>query len=227
MGYLRFALLVTVIMFAFTLAACGGSGGNSDNSSNSNGPSGQFDLVEYFFNETLSVVGNSVSYTVNLYNISDGQQVLQYTDKFEKTADNTIYWTTDDLPASTYVITPSTIDETIHSANDEFRESQRYVNVGTEYMNETTDTLLFPQNATCQVVDHHPTIDLTSLTGTFPLATGIYNDVLEINCVTSFVVQGTMQPHTNLTHYFARNVGVIFSEGLLFGLGNVYIVPAL
>ena len=227
MSYLRFEHLVTAIMLAFMLVACGGSGGNSDNSSTSNIPSGQFDLVDYYFNETLSVVSNSVSYTVNLYDSLDGQQVFQDMEKFEKTADDTILWTSDDMPASTFVITSATIEETLHSDNDVLRILQRYVDVGTEYMNKTIDTLLGPQNTTCHVVDHLPAIDLGTLTGTFPLATGIYTDVLEIKCVTSFVVQGTMQPHTNLTHYFARNVGVIFSEGLLFGLGNVYIVPSL
>jgi len=227
MSYLRFGHLVTVIILAFTLVACGGSGGNSDNSSTSNSPSGQFDLVDYYFSETLSVVANSVSYTVNLYDSLDGQQVFQDREKFEKTADDTILWTSDDMPASTFVITSATIEETLHSDNDELRILQRYVDVGTEYLNKTIDTLLGAQNTTCHVVDHHPTVDLSTLTGTYPLAAGIYNDVLEINCVTSFVIHGTLQPHTNLTHYFARNVGVVFSEGLLFGLGNIYIVPAL
>lgn len=227
MIYLRFAQLVIVISLELTLTACGGSGGNSDNSTTTNIPSGQYDLVDYFFSESLSVVSNSVSYMVTFYNKSDGQQVAQYTDKFEKTFDDTIYWTTDDIAASTFVITPSSIEETIHSANDEFRISQRYVNVGSEYMNATTDTLLAPQNATCEVIDHHPSVDLSTLTGTFPLATGIYNDVLEINCVTSFVIQGTTVPHTNLVHYFAKDVGVIFTEGELLGFGNVYMVPAL
>jgi len=227
MSYLRFGHLVIVIMLFPTLAACGGSGGKSDYSSTSNSPSGQYDLVEYLFNESLSVLSNSVSYTVTLYNTSNGLQVFQYTDKYEKTAGDTIFWTTDDTPASTFVITSSTIDETIHSANNELRISQRYVDVGTEYMNEATDTLLGAQNATCQVIEHHPTIDLSTLTGAFPLATGIYNDVLEVKCITSFVVQGTLAPHTNLTHYFARGVGVIFTEGEVLLFGNVYFVPAL
>ncbi|WP_455220894.1 hypothetical protein [Kaarinaea lacus] len=227
MSYLRFGHLVIVIILALTLAACDGSGGNSDNFSTTNDPSGQYDLVDYIFNESLSVLSNSVNYTVTLYDTSDGHQVFQYIEKFEKTADDTIYWTTDDTPASTFVITSSSIDETVHSANDELRISQRYVDVGTEYMNETTDTLVGAQNATCQVVNHHPTIDLSTLTGTFPLASGIYNDVLEVKCITGFVVQATLAPHTNLTHYFAKGVGLIFTEGELLLFGNVYIVPAL
>jgi hypothetical protein len=227
MSYLRFAHLLVVIMLELTLSACGGSGDNTDNSSTANNPSGQYDLVDYLFNESLSVVSNSVSYMVTFYDTSDGHQVLQYTDKFEKTFDDTIYWTTDDVAASTFVITSSSIEETIHSANDEFRISQRYVNVGTEYMNETADTLLAPQNATCQVIDHHPSIDLSTLTGAFPLAAGIYNDVLEVKCITGFVVQGTNVPHTNLTHYFAKGVGIIFTEGDLLLFGNVYLIPAL
>jgi hypothetical protein len=227
MSYLRFGNLVIVITLGVTLVACGGSGGNADNFSTNNNPSGQFDLVEYFFNESLSIVSDSISYMVTFYNTSAGNQVLQYTEKYEKTFDDTIYWTIDATPASTFIITASSIEETIHSANDDLRISQRYVDVGAEYMNETTDTLLGPQNATCQVIEHHPTIDLGTLTGAFPLATGIYNDVFEVNCVTAFIVQGTSVPHTNLTHYFARGVGIVFSVGDVMLFGNVYIVPAL
>jgi len=227
MSYIRFGSLAVIFMFELTLAACGGSGSNSDNTSTADTLSGQYDLVDYLFNETLSVLSNSVSYTVTFYNISDGQQVLQYTDKFEKTADDTIYWTSNDVPAGTFVITPTTIDETVHSANDDLRISQRYVDVGTEYMNKTTDTLLGPQNASCQVVEHHSTIDLGTLTGIFPVATGIYNDVLQIECITGFVTQGAVAPHTILTHYFAKGAGLIFSQGQLLLLGNVYMVPAI
>lgn len=227
MSYSRFGNLVIVIMLGLTLAACGGSGGNTNNSSTSNNLSNQYDLVDYLFSESLSVVANSVSYTINVYATAGGHQLIQYTDKFEKTYDDTIYWTTDDIAASTYIITSTSIEETVHSANDELRISQRHVDVGTVYMNETTETFIGPQNATCQVTEHHTTIDLSNLTGTFPLATGIYNDVLEVNCITGFVIQGTTVPHTNLVHYFAKDVGVIFTEGELLGFGDVFIIPGL
>lgn len=227
MSYLRIARLVIILAIELTLAACNESGDNSDNSTTTNSPTGQYDLVDYLFNESLSVLSNSISYTVTFYNKSDGQQVLQYTDRYEKTLDDTIYWTTNDVAASTFVITPSSIEETLHSASDELRISQRHVDVGTEYMNETTDTLFGPQNATCEVVAHHPTIDISTLTGEFTLAAGIYNDVLEVKCVTAFIIQGTSAPHTTLTHYFAKDVGMIFNEGEIIFYGNVYMVPAL
>ena len=227
MSYLRFSWLVIVLMFTNTLTACNESGGNTDNSDTANNPTGQYDLVDYFFNETLSVPSNSISYMVTFYNTSDGSMVAQYTDKYEALSNANIYWTSDGIPAGTFVITTSTIEETVHSADDDLRPSQRYVDVGTEYMNHDTDTILGDQNAACKVIAHHPTVDLSEKTGSFALATGIYNDVLEINCVTSIVVQGSNSPHTNLTHFFARDIGIIFSAGNLLFLGNVYIVPAL
>jgi len=216
------------------VTACGGGsgGGTTVEPNTGNIPpvidtSGQYDLVDYLFNETLSVTLNSVSYPSTFYNKADGVEVLQYTDKYEKTLDDTIVWSSDGTLNSTFVITPSTINETVHSANNALRTTQRFVNVGDVYMNANETTPIAPQNATCKVVNHHPSIDLGSLTGAFSLATGIYNDVLEVSCVTSFVIEGTNAPHTTLTHYFSRGVGVVLTEGSVIFFGDVYLIPTI
>jgi len=227
MHYLRLTHLVLSIFFSISLTACGGGSVDSNKTEPKINPTGQYDLVDYLFNESLSVTLNSVSYPVTIYNKLDGTQIIQYTDSFDKILDNTILWKSNETPASTYVLTATTIDETVHSANDEFRVSQRFVDIGTEYMNDTSENLFGTQNASCKLVKHHPSVDLSKLTSTFSLATGLYNDVLEINCVTGFVIQGTILPHTTLTHYFARNSGLVFTEGEILLFGKVYIIPQL
>lgn len=212
------------------LSACGGGGSGGGDTPPEGTPNGQYDLVDYLFDKTLDVTSNIKTYQISVYAKSTGNLIFpfEYTEQFEKTLDNTIYWSTDGEAASTFVITASTIDETVHSANDAFRASQRFVDVGTEYMNASADLPPFgTQNANCKLVKHHPSIDLSTLTDTFSLTSGIYNDVLEINCSTGFVIEGQYGEHTNLTHYFVRDVGIVFSEGTVFFLGDVYFIPQL
>ena len=222
--HLTIGYLLTIL-----LSACGGGGdGGGDSAGNNNNGAGQYDLVDYFFHENLAVTNSTVSYTVSAYSKDTGEQLIQYTDDFEKTADDTIVWTSSGEPASTFVITDSRIDETVHSALDAPRPNQRFVDVGTEYMDATASLPPFgDQNARCTVTAHHDSIDLATKTDAYNLASGIYNDVLEINCITSFIIEGNLAEHTNLNHYFARNIGLVFTEGNLFLFGNVYIIPEI
>ncbi len=231
MSYIRFSIIGVTLLVSALLTACGGGGGNSGTPVDAKPPitdtSGQYDLQDYLFNESLSVTLSTVSYPVTFYGKADGVQTFQYTDRFVKTLDDTIAWTTDDAPSSTYKITTATIDETVHTANNAVRQMQRFVDVGDVYLNANDETLFGTQNATCQVVDNLTSIDLSTLTGNFSLAAGIYNDVLKVSCVTGFVNQGTVLPHTTLTHYFARGVGVVLVEGSIILFGDVYIIPTL
>lgn len=220
-----FSALIFTLIMSIMLSACKGQGGNENTTPPANNTSGQYDLVEYTFGENLSVTPSSITYSVTIFSKTDGIQVLQTNDKFDKISDDTIIWTVNGEPASTFVITSTTMEETVHSAADELRTLQRFVDVGTVYMNKDTKTIIAPQNATCKVINHLPSIDLTTLTGEFFLATGIYNDILEVNCVTGFIIEGNVLPHTNLTHYFARNVGLVFTKGELLFFGEVYVVP--
>ena len=216
-------------LLLISLTACGGGGGGgaADTPVN-NTTSGQYDLVDYLFDQSLAITSNTVEYPVSVYDKTTGELSVEYTDHFEKTIDDTIVWTSSSEPASTYVITATSINETVHSANNSLRANQRFVDIGTEYMNANADLPpLGTQNARCSVTGHHATVDLASLTGAFSLVAGSYSDVLEINCITSFVVDSTLAEHTNLTHYYARDMGLIFTEGQLLFFGDVYIIPGL
>ena len=216
------------------LSACGGGSGNSGSGGGSNtggeggGSNGQYDLTEYLFDKSLNVTSATKSYPVAIYAKSTGDLSIRYTDKFEKTFDDTIYWTTDDVPSSTFVVTATTIEETVHSAEDSLRTLKRFADVGTKYMDANADSGFFGiQNARCTVIKHHDSIDLGTLTGTFTLVSGVYSDVLEINCVTGFVINNEVAEHTNLTHYFVRDIGLVFSEGTLILFDEVYMVSEI
>lgn len=213
-------------LLATLLCACGGGGSGITTSDNQS--SGQYDLAEYLFDQALDITSASTSYQVSLYDKTTGSLFIQYTDTFEKTFDDTVYWTSEGEPASTYVISSTMIEETVHSADNAIRPSQRFVDIGTTYMDASEE--LPPvgmQNAKCTVSNHHTSIDLSTLTGVHLLANGIYHDVLEVNCITGYVINNTVAEHTNLVHYFARDIGLIFSHGTLILFGDIYIIPEL
>ena len=223
-------LILIVYFISSLLSGCGGGGGGEAPAAKTETPppAGNYDLNDYIFHQDLRSTGGLISYPVSSYIKSDGSLAVSYNDRFERTTADTIVWQSSGSPASTFVITPSTIDETVHSAMDALRASQRFVDVGTKYMDATASLPpIGDQNARCTVLQHHDSIDLSTMTGSFSLASGIYNDVLEVNCITSFVVEGQLGEHTNLRHYFAKNVGVVFTEGNMLFFGEVYIIPKI
>ncbi len=80
------------------------------------------------------------------------------------------------------------------------------------------------QNATCVLEEHLPTFYLATATADIALAGGVYDAVIRVQCVTSFINGTTRTPHTTLDSYFAKGVGVIFNEGNMILLEDAYIV---
>jgi len=258
---MKISILFTLVLF---LSACGGGSSSSDSSpdENDNTPdtsedvntdvtdndnnnndddttpptntSGTYDLTEYLFHDNLDVVGGSISYAIESYDRTTGEQLyggIEVTEEFFKQDANTVVQRADSSsePTHTYEIKPTTIIETVHGADDTTRTQTRFVSVGdtyldADYLSSFGDNSI-DQNATCTVLDHLDSFNLATATGSFNLASGTYNDVLKVHCVTSFITNGTYSPHTDLEHYFAKDIGIIFNAGEVILLGDAYIIP--
>ena len=215
------------------ISACGG-GGSSDNNEASSGNSsnGKYDLTEYIFHRNLDLVGEIYSYPVKLYSKTDGTEQyagIELGEIYEKISEDTVTFreSGSSVPENTFLINESTILETVHALNNQSRDLQRFVDVGTKYMDADATTALAEQNAICTVMEHLDTFDLSTATDNYNLASGVYEDVLHVHCITSFVIDGNLAPHTDLHHYFAKDIGPIFNEGTVLILGDAYIIPQL
>jgi len=233
------------------LTACGGnSGGNNPQEggatqnigaggtgiagdSNSSGNTGNFDIVEYMFPDQVENIGGFTSYETRMFSKSKGEQLfegLETSEQFERTAADTVVFSVNNTgePANTFVINASSIEETVHGSDNQKRTLQRFVNIGDTYLDANATVNLgepMKQNAKCSVIEHLDSFDLAFATGSLNLASGIFNDVLHVQCTTGFIVDGQVAPHTDLHHYFARDKGVIFNHGTVILMGDVYIIP--
>jgi len=230
-------LLTSLLSMTFLLTACGGGGsnGNTDdgtpnggNDGNTSSPSvgltGPFDLTEYLFHDNLGTVGGSHSYRTRLFKIEDGNELfasIEIIEEYFKQDENTVIQRYDNLspPNYTYVITDTTIEETVHVIGDTNiqRTLTRSASTGDIYLDYVDGN----DSAKCEVVKQFASFDLGNATGSFSLAAGIYNDVLQINCVT--ISEGSVL--ADFDQYFAKDVGLILTSGMLTGLGEVYLVP--
>lgn len=231
-----------IILFVFVMnlvTACGG-GGAGDNTSVNDSSSedtsledtssdgsarGAIDLVDYLFDDNLDTVGDKVSYKVNIYSMDTGEVMFSgLSEDWEKTKVNTYVSSVADSPANTFAVGENIIVETVHGSPDLYRDMKRYVDVGEKYMDATADTpLLGEQNASCVVEKVLSSYDLSTATGSHNIVSGIYNDVLEVKCVTKLV--GSNAVLADMYHYFARGVGAILNTGNAIFIGDSYIVP--
>jgi len=115
----------------------------------------------------------------------------------------------------TFTIADSGITETFIDPPDS-RVSQRSADIGDEYLNANSA----PDPDAPIAVVH----DLSTATGNQMLASGVYEDVIKVLCLTGFVQGDTVNNHSTVTSYFAKDVGLIFSEGNVLFLDEVYIV---
>ena len=228
-------------LIAIFISACsGGSGGDSNNtedteSNGSEGSSsvvtiGQYDLTTYLFHQNLDLVGGKVSYEIKLYSKVDGTDYfpsLMIEEEYEKVSEDTVIFKTNGSiePENTFQIKDSTIQETVHTLENQTRDIQRFVDIGTKHLDADGESILGAQNASCTLIEHLDSFDLRTATGSFNLASGVYDDVLHIQCITGLIVDDAVVPHTDLHHYFANNFGPILTEGTILLLGEAYIVP--
>ena len=240
----RVPLSFSIFLFSLTvifLSACGGGGGgNSDTNGdsgkdNSDGGSGdvtigEYDLTTYLFHQNLDLVGGKISYLVKFYSKGDGAEIfpsIETVEEYEKTSEDTIVFrvSTSSEPENTFLIKDTTVQETVHTLENQTRDFQRFVEVGTKYMDADAITTIGTQNASCTLIEHLDSFDLSTATGNYNLASGVYDDVLHVQCITGFVANGTVVAHTNIHHYFAKDIGLIFNEGIMIFLGAIYIIP--
>ncbi len=223
---------VTATLFALllglTLTACGGGSSDSETNTNTNtNTSNHYDFSKYLFHTNVLRSNGEVSFMEKFYTKETGEQVLTPLDRKFTSADGTfIKEFTSNEVIKTYKINDNDITETIIKANAS-RSYKRFISVGdtildADFTSALGDTSI-NQNATCIVLEHFDSYDLATAAANYNLASGVYNDVLKLECITSFVSNGIVSPHTKLRSYHAKNIGVIFAEGSLFFGGDVYI----
>ena len=241
--------LLTFILF--NLAACGGGSSSSSPASQQNpapdpnnsnqepvttneqpntDSQGQYDLAQYLFPTDVVASIGDFSFTEKLYSQESGELVATLSRRFSNAdgAEIEEYSFSDKIKL--FEIKSTEIEETLLDLNNATRISARYANIGDTYMNADytpppSDPIGLSQNASCKLVNHLESFDLASAAGNFNLGSGDFEDVLEIDCVTSFISDdGQRSEHTSLKHYFVKGLGGIFSEGTVFLFGDVYIV---
>ena len=236
-SFSKFLFSLTVIF----LTACGGGGGGSSGNTDASGSddsgdgsgdltTDEFDLTTYLFHQNLDLVGGRISYPVKLYSKGDGSELLSSIEKveeYEKTSEDTVVFSesSSSEPENTFRIGDATVQETVHGLDDQTRDIQRFINVGTKYMDADATTGIGTQNASCILIEHLDSFDLSTATGDFNLASGVYDDVLHVQCITGFVTNDTVSAHTDIHHYFAKDIGLILNEGVMFLLGEIYVIP--
>lgn len=218
---------LAILCISILLTACGGSDNN--NSGQQFDTSGQYDMTEYLFHSNLDVVGGESVFTTLTYKQVDGTKTgFDLAEKMEKTADNLVKQTAAGSDQRSYLIKSDRLVETVHIANNETRDHKRFVDVGETYLdatqNNSSNNDALTQRAVCKVIAHLDSFDLLTATGEHSLASGVYQDVLYVNCQTGFVVEKQFSPHTNLDQYYAKDVGLIFSEGSIIFFGEVYLI---
>ncbi len=207
----------------------GNNTGNDDSDDNTSVNTGQFDLADYLFHDNTDTVGGSISYTLKVFSQETGNMILEDTEEVARINDNTITFTFAEQLNKSFIIGSSVIEEILHDLDDISRDTQRFVDIGTTYMDATNtsgnDELMLTQNARCTVIEHLDSFDTSTATGMFALTSGVYQDVLNIRCITSFVSEdGTLAPHTDINHFFARGRGVIFQTGSALFIGETYFI---
>ncbi len=196
---------------------------------NSVATSGEFDLSKYLFHDNVLTTGGQINFDEKIFNKDNagGDSVITLSRSFVNN-NGTIEEYSSDEKIKTFTISSTAINENLlDSANS--RTSSRYANIGDTYIDAvstppTNSPIAVEQNATCVLQEHLATFDLASATADIALASGVYDDVIRVQCVTSFISGTTKSPHTTLNSYFAKGVGVIFNEGNVFLLEDVYIV---
>lgn len=214
-------------------AASGGGGaaddGENSSADDSSSGDGTFDLSKYLFPSSVLSSGGQVSFVEKTYQVTESGVDLALTlNRSFSNNNGTIEEYSSDELIKTFTVGDTLISETLITASD-FRTGKRFAQVGETFMDANSTPApdsAFPvvQNASCVLDAHLDSFDLSTATGDYTLSSGVYEDVLRVQCVTSFVANGVKSPHTTLFNYLAKDVGTIFSEGNVFLLEDVYIV---
>lgn len=235
---------VCTLVLSSLLVACGGSdsGNNSSGQITSptggtggsgtgtgSGTQGQYDLSNYLFHADALSTNGDVSFSEQFYSQETGDSALTLTRRFSNAGEAVITEYSDGELIKTFNIGETAIVETLHDVDDAVRYTARYADIGDVFLDadhhpDESDLFGMGQNTRCELVTHLDQFNLGDAGGSYSLASGVVDDVLEVTCVTSFLSGGTLSPHTNFKHYFARGIGVIYTEGTAFFLGAVYIV---
>ncbi len=225
---------------------------------------GQFDLAEYFFENILDRVGASVMFPVNTFRQDTGERLFMGT---ESTITRVVDENGSILETQTIAIGTLEPDTTtlfrynigndaieVISFEDEVANppflTQRFVNVG-DVFQDVTATVFFDDmpgsisedeggltvNTRCTVVEQLDEFNLAEATGPFNLASGVFSDVLRVNCQMSIVLteeELNQIPDdvefnpviSDADTYFAREVGEILTEasGLAAFLLDIYLI---
>ncbi len=203
---------------------------NEDPSDNSADNRGQYDLAEYLFPEEVLASDGDVSFTEIHFAQDTGEPIMSIPRRFTNSDGVTINEFSFSERIKTFSVNQTSIEETLLDLDSAKRDSKRFVDIGDTYMNADyhppeSDPVDISQNASCKLIQHIDNFDMSTAGGNLNLASGVLNDVLKIDCVTSFLADdGQKSPHTTLTHYFAKGIGGIFSEGSVLLVGDVFIV---
>ncbi|MBL4709364.1 MAG: hypothetical protein JKY48_13085 [Flavobacteriales bacterium] len=212
--------------------------------------SGEFDLADYFFHNNLDMPGGSLTFEQRTFFQETGEefpfsitnQLVREGDTITLSASTQLPGTEEPRVARVYTITSSTIERTFFNLDGEVGRSdsgQRFVDIGETYLDmntstnfgtdeETGEEAILLTNVKCSLVEHFDTFDLSLATGQFNLASGVFNDVVQINCVVRAIDPDTgevivMGILTEIDQYFDRDVGTVFiDESISFFLGATY-----
>jgi len=201
----KLVLKTFVVLFsAFILNACGGGSSDSDST---------YDLSEYLFNSAITVPNGEFNYIEKAFFKETGEQVFLFDSPASFTSNDTGLITgiiADNLSIldflRTYKINAEDIEETDGVLVSYYT---RFVGVGTNYYNATFREEIVRN---CVLLEHLDTFNLGTATGNLNLTSGVYNDVLKVECTTSTLSDENLISYSYRT-YYAKDQGVIFKEG--------------
>lgn len=185
------------------------------------------DLAAYLFPAAVLESGGRVDVTESMYSQDDGQLQFSLSRAYVENNGAIDEYASGEIEKS-QTITESQIEERFYDPEDS-RVSARFAAFGDVYMDadseaSASEDFSLQQNARCQLITEYAEFDLAGATGEHNLASGSYDQVIEVECVTSYIVDGDIVPHTTLTSYFAKNTGLILSKGSVILLGDIYVV---
>ena len=194
-----------------------------------NGPDAQaaneFDLSLYSFHANTQSIGGEISYVENYYDKASGSAPIYSPSIMFKNTGLGIDKVATGLegPSAQYRVLTDTIEENNPSFNDS-RTFDRFARLGDSYIDSVYEQIGVAE--TCALQRHLNSFDLSTATSPIIIANGVYEDVIQVYCDSSFITDGASSPNYSWDRYYAKGVGLIFIDGDWVNLlGEIYAIP--
>ncbi|MEM7258345.1 MAG: hypothetical protein AAF404_13285 [Pseudomonadota bacterium] len=186
----------------------------------------EYDLSLYQFHTNVLTNGGEITITENYYSQSTGEGPVYAPTLRYLNVDGAIQR----ISVSGTVFEQSTITDT-HIDKEGvsytgFRRGDRFASIGDTYLDAEVENLTLKQNCTLQ--NHLESFDLGTATGDHALASGVYEDVIQVYCVSVFTnADGSTRPNYDWNRYYAKGLGLISIDGRWpnFLTGDIYAIP--